>query len=120
MHKNYYENLYYVAYGEKIITLCPPSNVLFLNECEFDCGSFYKTHDGWCVLPESYKAKWIECDDVEMENDNYPDLKFTNPITIKVKAGEMIYIPSLWYHRVTQSCETVAVNYWFDMNFDCK
>ena len=31
---------------------------------------------------------------------------------------EMLYLPSLWYHRVTQTRETVAVNYWYDMRFD--
>ena len=117
MHKDHYENLYYVSHGEKIITLCPPSNVIFLNELDFDCGSFCHNEGGWKVKPENYKVKWIQCDNVETSRN---DLQYTNPITIKVKAGEMLYIPSLWYHRVTQSCETVAINYWFDMKFDMK
>jgi jumonji domain-containing protein 7 len=31
--------------------------------------------------------------------------------------GDMLYLPALWYHRVTQSEETISVNYWYDFNF---
>ena len=30
MHKDHYENLFYVLSGEKIFTLCPPADVVFL------------------------------------------------------------------------------------------
>ena len=45
-------------------------------------------------------------------------LQYATPITVRVQANEMIYIPALWLHRVTQSCETVAINYWYEMNFN--
>lgn len=32
----------------------------------------------------------------------------------------MLYLPALWYHRVSQNGITVAVNYWHDMQFDQK
>jgi jumonji domain-containing protein 7 len=48
----------------------------------------------------------------------FPLLAKTHPIKVSVSVGEMIYIPSLWYHRVNQTCETVGVNYWYDMKFD--
>lgn len=32
----------------------------------------------------------------------------------------MLYLPALWYHRVSQKGITVAVNYWHDMQFDHK
>eukprot|EP00808_Paulinella_micropora_P026629 g45992.t1 len=34
--------------------------------------------------------------------------------------GEVLYLPSLWYHGVEQSEQTIAVNFWFDMKFDIK
>ena len=40
-----------------------------------------------------------------------------HPIRITVKAGEVLYIPHMWYHRVTQSCTTIAVNFWYEMKF---
>ena len=40
---------------------------------------------------------------------------------VVVQAGEMLYLPSLWYHQVAQvkgkAPYTLAVNYWFDMEF---
>ncbi len=38
---------------------------------------------------------------------------------------QVLYLPSLWYHCVTQKIITpeepvVAVNFWYDMAFDCK
>ena len=37
---------------------------------------------------------------------------------VHLRPGECLYLPSGWYHRVTQSCPTVAVNYWFDRDFN--
>ena len=71
-----------------------------------------------------------------MENhayaDHFPGLRRSHPVKVLVSEGkgqplvfnfkfatlidstlgECIYIPSLWYHRVTQTCETVGINYW--------
>lgn len=33
---------------------------------------------------------------------------------------DILYLPALWYHRVSQKGVTVAVNYWHDMQFDHK
>jgi peptidyl-lysine (3S)-dioxygenase / protease len=37
---------------------------------------------------------------------------------VQVQAGELLYLPSLWFHRVTQTRETLGINYWYDMKFD--
>lgn len=42
---------------------------------------------------------------------------YLNPLHIELHAGEVLYLPSLWFHRVTQaqselSQQIVAVNYW--------
>ena len=146
MHKDHYENLFYVCSGQKEFVLCPPADLVFLHEDEFPSGTFcptknekVETHDeskqqSWVVItdqcPESegteVKTKWIEPDlKVHMKNNSqrisrseFPLLSKAHPIKVLVSEGEMIYIPSLWYHRVTQTCETVGVNYWFDMKFD--
>jgi jumonji domain-containing protein 7 len=143
MHKDHYENLFYVASGEKIFTLCPPADVPFLHIGEFPSASFCRipTADScveyqWVVKSnycsqndescncEIEKVKWIEPDIITPLNQNtqctYPLTRYVHPITVRVGAGEMLYIPSLWFHRVTQSIETVGVNYWYDMKFDCK
>eukprot|EP00794_Sanderia_malayensis_P005279 gene5279-5946_t len=38
----------------------------------------------------------------------------------KVEAGDVLYLPSLWFHHVTQTDKTIAVNFWYDMQFDIK
>ena len=65
MHKDYYENLYYVATGEKIITLCPPSDIAFVYEQEYRSGSFaYCTNkNAWKVrLDHDQKVRWMGAD----------------------------------------------------------
>ena len=46
---------------------------------------------------------------------------------VTVHAGQALYLPSLWFHQVKQSGDhtdcagnTIAVNYWYDMNFDSR
>ena len=126
MHKDHYENLFFVLSGEKIFTLCPPADSPFLYERPFSPGEFHQASSGsWSVQPKSgaaEKVHWIEAD-VERRGDpayarRFPLLRYAHPITVRVQAGECLYIPALWHHRVTQSCETVGINYWYDMRFD--
>jgi hypothetical protein len=159
MHKDHYENLFYVLSGEKVFNLCPPSDVPFLYEKEVISGKFQHDHDSgdddsndgtprprrrWTVELDREddhdivsdenepnnkkysKVHWIatdlfgkgkkKCD--EEEEKEFPLSKYAHPITVKVQAGELLYLPSLWFHRVTQTCETIGINYWYDMNFE--
>jgi hypothetical protein len=152
MHMDHYENMFYVASGEKIFTLCPPADVPFLHWKRVPSGSFAKQGVQWNVIPDKDENSdapsmihWIEPDvheylhccgrrnvdggGVHDKDDNepvsycsckYPSLSLAHPVEIKVKAGEMLYLPPLWFHRVTQTCETVGINYWYDMKFDAK
>lgn len=140
MHKDHYENLFYVLSGEKVFTLCPPADAPFLYQSEFDSGTFCQKQNGeWAVREDqvdevedstsesvSARVKWIEGDVEPLVEDKeafqhqnqHPLLSLAHPIRVHVKAGEMLYVPALWFHRVTQTCETVGINYWYDMQFD--
>ena len=37
-----------------------------------------------------------------------------------VEAGDVLYLPSLWFHHLRQSHGCLAVNFWYDMEFDAK
>lgn len=137
MYKDHYENCFYVCSGQKEFILCPPADVVFLQESEFVTGTFHRMSDGsWAVVADNSNdkedqvdiepntTKWVEPDVKKyMEGDErcrseFPLLAKANPVKVLVKEGQMLYIPSLWYHRVTQTCETVGINYWYDMKFD--
>lgn len=160
MHKDHYENLFYVASGEKVFTLCPPGDVPFLHEDEFESGTFREGggEGGWSVVPDydepevgadtqnegkqtrattrPEKVRWIEPDidrlleaparggdgDDGREREaylrRYPLLRYAHPARVRVREGDLLYLPSLWFHRVTQTSETVGINYWYDMRFN--
>lgn len=157
MHKDHYENLMYVASGEKIFTLCPPADVVFLYEhLQYEQGIFEVLASGngdsaspsWVVQRDSSadrqdeqekaggsggsssKVRWIAPDVSILLHGTarqrlellhaYPLLRYAHPVEVRVRAGELLFLPKLWYHRVTQSCETVAINYWYEMAFDCS
>jgi len=163
MHKDHYENLFYVLSGEKVFCLCPPSDAPFLYEREVlsgrfrvsrgDCDENDDHHDDsstlrgencneasrrkWSVVldqeenansPSSHgdgysRVHWIATDLFgtnsrrSKDEEEYPLSKYAHPITVRVQAGELLYLPSLWFHRVTQTRETIGINYWYDMNF---
>ena len=39
---------------------------------------------------------------------------------VRVSEGDALYLPSLWFHHLSQSHGCVAVNFWYDMEFDAK
>lgn len=148
MHKDHYENLFYVLSGIKVFTICPPADAPFLYERECSSGSFSTRRnstddstdddDGDCWRVQrhvqeadqssSVEVRWIAANVHDKSNNDpgqvddkdceYPLLRYTHPITITVREGEMLYLPALWFHSVTQTTETVAMNYWYDMKFD--
>ena len=65
---------------------------------------------------------------------HFPLLAHASPLHVRVREGEVLYLPSLWHHRVGATAAreppgpdgrrrrvvTAAVNWWHDMRFDCK
>jgi jumonji domain-containing protein 7 len=134
MHKDHYENLFYVLSGEKVFTLCPPCDAPFLYERPVPSGTFEARPDAeWKVRRDEVAdgdgsslaaatVHWVAADVLAKgrpdECRDFPLVRYAHPVTVRVRAGELLYLPSLWYHRVSQTCETVAVNYWYDMDFE--
>ncbi|XP_074270495.1 lysine-specific demethylase JMJ32 [Silene latifolia] len=130
-HKDHYENLYAVVSGEKHFTLLPPTDVhrLYIRPYPTAQYSYSQNrrefslqlddpirHVPWCsVNPDPSQGM------KEREWNKFP-LYFDGPKPFEctVKAGEMLYLPSMWFHYVKQSPRTIAVNYWYDMQFDIK
>ncbi|XP_029349597.1 bifunctional peptidase and (3S)-lysyl hydroxylase JMJD7 isoform X1 [Echeneis naucrates] len=137
MHKDHYENIYCVISGEKNFILLPPTDrpfipygnhsnhyvpqskpytptvtIVTVSLCQV-CISQLFTVRGMMV-------PWIPLDPLDPDLDRYPQYGRARPIHFIVKAGEMLYLPSLWFHHVQQSHGCIAVNFWYDMEYDIK
>lgn len=63
---------------------------------------------------------WIAIDPLNPDLNCYPQFKYANVYKVRVEKGDCLYLPSLWFHHVQQSHGCIAVNYWYDMDYDIK
>jgi jumonji domain-containing protein 7 len=119
-HQDVYDNLYAVLHGEKVFHLLPPQvhPGVFLGERSFRPARYARGPGGlgWQVVLEEDgpMVPWIP-------NDVLPPPKGAPwsgaLLEVRVRRGEVLYLPALWLHRVTQTCPTVAVNWWHEYSF---
>ncbi|KAM7201482.1 Cupin-like domain containing protein [Rhypophila sp. PSN 637] len=67
-------------------------------------------------------ATWDPEDDDPSGDYATPYSRLAQPVRVTLEPGDMLYLPAMWYHKVSQSCNPeegicVAVNYWYDMEF---
>lgn len=134
-HKDHYENLYVVITGEKHFLLLPPTDLHRLYICPYPAARYIASPNGELILelenPER-QVPWCSVDPFPSSSEvmarqmaSFP-LYFDGPKPFEctVKAGEILYLPSMWFHHVRQSPDrngrTIAINYWYDMQFDIK
>lgn len=123
LHKDHYENLYCVIVGEKKFTLIPPTDQPFIPYENFRSGLYKENVEGHFEIVDddtTGMVPWIPVDPLNPDIKKYPQFRFARPVEVTVKAGDMLYLPSLWYHHVRQTHGCIAVNYWYDMEFDIK
>ncbi|XP_031573392.1 bifunctional peptidase and (3S)-lysyl hydroxylase Jmjd7-like [Actinia tenebrosa] len=63
---------------------------------------------------------WISIDPLNPDLETFPEYAKARPITCTVHSGETLFLPSLWFHHVQQSHKCIAVNFWYDMEYDIK
>lgn len=123
MHKDHYENLYCVISGEKNFILLPPTDRPFIPYGVYQPAVYRQQDDGEFEVvdqSDSEKVPWIPLDPLDPDLQRYPSYRRARPVRCSVKAGEMLYLPSLWFHHVQQSHGCIAVNFWYDMEYDIK
>ncbi|KAM8914107.1 bifunctional peptidase and (3S)-lysyl hydroxylase JMJD7 isoform 2-T2 [Spinachia spinachia] len=123
MHKDHYENLYCVISGEKNFILLPPTDRPFIPYGVYHPAVYRQRDDGEFDVvdqSDSEKVPWIPLDPLDPDLDRYPEYRRARPLRCSVKAGEMLYLPSLWFHHVQQTHGCIAVNFWYDMEYDIK
>ncbi|XP_028622760.1 bifunctional peptidase and (3S)-lysyl hydroxylase JMJD7 isoform X2 [Grammomys surdaster] len=123
VHKDHYENLYCVVSGEKHFLLHPPSDRPFIPYNLYTPASYQLTEEGtFRVVDEEAmeKVPWIPLDPLAPDLARYPSYSQARALHCTVRAGELLYLPSLWFHHVQQSHGCIAVNFWYDMEYDLK
>lgn len=132
LHKDNYENIYVQILGQKHFVLLPPVDAPCVNEREVLAGTYAPKADaegadqeiGDLLIqidePEDYVpfATW-DPDTPSVNPTQYS--RFARPMRVTLNEGDMLYLPALWYHKVSQSCNDeglcCAVNYWYDLDF---
>lgn len=102
------ENLLLCICGSKRLWLYPPSDARHL----YPCNDFSRS----AVLP----FRWLE-DYPDDTRDRFKDLAGSRPLEVRLFAGDMLYLPSCWWHCVEGSDErNMILNWWFAMHPDKK
>eukprot|EP00985_Skeletonema_marinoi_P028250 scaffold24369_cov216-Skeletonema_marinoi.AAC.22 len=114
VHYDDHDNLLIVTNGVKIVELCPPGCI--------QASGVYSTH--------ANHPKLLRRGNMQPEEDIQRDIQSTlkrkqgSTHIVTVAAGEALYIPLGWWHRVVSKCDQhdasrrghgcTAINVWFD------
>lgn len=128
VHKDPYENMYCVIDGWKEFILIPPTDLPFVPYQTFPTASFemlnYPENPVFEIVSSEDKLdrdiRWIDIDPLNPDFRKHPEFKEAHLFKIRVEKGDCLYLPSLWFHHVRQSHKCIAVNYWYDMEYDIK
>jgi jumonji domain-containing protein 7 len=67
-----------------------------------------------------YNNNDYKSNDNNDNNNENSNVKLAHGIRVVLRAGELLYIPAMWLHKVFQKKETIAVNYWYEQKFDFR
>ncbi|ETS80112.1 hypothetical protein PFICI_07641 [Pestalotiopsis fici W106-1] len=122
MHRDNYENIYVQIAGQKHFVLLPALCQPCINEQDLRPAIYVRDGDKLELKledgPHVPFAVW-DPDRSHANTTRYSHL--AQPMRVTLNPGDMLYLPAMWYHKVSQSCSEeglcVAVNYWYDMDF---
>lgn len=127
MHKDPYENIYCVVSGFKDFILIPPTDYPKVPRKLYP-SAIYKTvsNEEMVIEPQinddgdPVMIQWVAVDPLKPDFKRFPQFRDVNMYRVRVQAGDLLYLPSLWYHHVRQSHKNISFNFWYDMSFDSK
>lgn len=135
VHADLFDNLYVVVSGVKHFTLLPPQDGPALRRRPYRAGTYVRSGGGeggtgggllggghGLTLELDEPAAYVQWTPLDLEAAEAEPLR---PIRATVVAGEVLFLPALWWHAVSQSAggsdsgparggSTVAVNFWYE------
>merc|ERR1712224_681497 len=112
VHYDMRENLLICLFGTKRFWLFPPQDALHLYPVQ--------TSSGGSDFTRSAAPPFMKFEDLTAElQAKYPLLEQARPIEVWLAAGDMLYLPSGWWHCVEGSEDrNMILNWWFDWHPD--
>jgi len=98
LHRDPAENVMCMVSGEKIFVIFP------YNEAP----NLYPYEDKSRLLG---RFSQVNIDKPDLEK--FPDMKKAKPMTCHIKEGEMLFLPSNWWHQVYTIDRNLALNFWY-------
>ncbi|ALC44869.1 CG10133 [Drosophila busckii] len=126
MHKDPYENLYCVVAGYKDFILLPPHQLCCVPRRRYETGVYKLNSNGqYYIEPflnegEPQHTEWVSVDPLSPDLGAYPQYAKARPLRVRVHAGDVLYLPNYWFHHVSQSHKCIAINFWYDMEYDSR
>ncbi|KAL1878063.1 hypothetical protein VTK73DRAFT_8114 [Phialemonium thermophilum] len=124
LHKDNYENVYVQILGQKNFVLMPPACQPCVNEQLLKPATYRRVGSSLELELDDNANSFVPFAtwDPDKPNENATEYSvLARPVRVTLEPGDMLYLPAMWYHKVSQSCSgegiCVAVNYWYDMEF---
>ena len=126
LHRDPYENVYAQLKGRKHLALLPPVAIPCINEQILPAASYTARQDvsdseipgeltPLLDSPEE-RVPFATWDPDKPEHNKTRFSHLVVPLRVTLEAGDILYLPALWYHKVSLSCGTdpfcCSVNYW--------
>jgi hypothetical protein len=97
LHRDFSENLLAQITGRKRVILYPPHDTPLL----------------YAFPSRSHLPNFSAADAERMEDPRFPLLREAQRIEVAIEPGDMLYLPSRWWHQVRSMQESISVNFWW-------
>jgi jumonji domain-containing protein 7 len=59
----------------------------------------------WSISPfePPQNVPWIPIDPLAPDFDQFPRFRYARPLQVTLRPGDLLYLPSLWFHHVRQT-----------------
>ncbi|KAK9469362.1 phospholipase A2 [Lipomyces arxii] len=120
LHKDPYENLHVQILGKKVFKLISPFEHIAVRETNVQNATYVKTDTGFTIRPDKGTIPWPIADPDRLDSTEKWH-KQCRVLELTLEPGDMLYLPALWYHKVSQQSDQdgicCSLNFWYDMDF---